>query len=479
MRVQDEVGGMTIDAGVAPASTEPPGVPDVDGWEEDVPQGIDRTRRVLEDVFGPVSARSFTVRYWDGTKDAPAAWRPSDFELVLRHPGALRRGLLPPTDRRMGEAYVRGYIDIEGDVEAAAALVERLKKERKHPHALVSLLAHAARLPRQLDPSTEEEPEHYASDGNPKGVRHSRARDAAAVRRHYDVGNDFFRIFLDSRLVYSCAYFARGSETLDEAQEAKLDLICRKLRLSEGDRLLDIGCGWGSLVEFAASRYGVQATGITLSPPQAEFARKRIADAGLADRCTIEVRDYRDLGESSSFEKVASVGMVEHVGRANLPVYFEEVERVLAPGGLFLNHGIVSLGPSVHGVRRLGRRWLASHNSFIQRFVFPDSELVSPSDVIRPGELAGLELRDVESLREHYATTLRHWVRRLEAGKGRAVREVGEETYRVWRLYMAGSAHMFASGRIGIIQALWGKPYPSGLLSVPPRETLYEASAVA
>jgi len=435
---------------------------------------LESARRLLEDLFGPPAERSFAVRFWDGTTDSPPKHPGPAFTLVLHTPGALRRAFLLPTDRRMGESFVRGDVDIEGDLEAAAGLADEVKARGRGPFGFVSLLARAAELRRGVAHASRVGPSLPHTRLTSRGSRHSRARDSAAVRFHYDVGNEFFRVFLDSRLVYSCAYFARGDETLDDAQEAKLDLICRKLRLRPGDQLLDIGCGWGSLVEFAARRYGVHATGITLSHAQAEIARRRIAEAHLQDRCRIELRDYRDLDESQPFGKIASVGMIEHVGRPNLRQYFEKVARLLEPGGLFLNHGIVSLAPTAGGLSGALRRWLDRRTSFIQAFVFPDSELVSPAEVIRPGEVAGLELRDVESLREHYATTLRHWVRRLEAERARAVSEAGESTYRVWRLYMAASAHLFASGRLGIVQALWGKPDRDGRLRLPlTRQDLY------
>lgn len=434
---------------------------------------LHKTRAALEDLFGPIRERLFSVRFWDGTVDRPDG--PSEFTLELRHPGALRAALLPPTSRRMGEAFVRGDIDLQGDLEAAAAVAERLGDRARNPLELLRLARDVARLPRRRAPKGDR-----ASLPDPRGRRgegglHSRSRDAASVRHHYDVGNRFFETFLDTRLIYSCAVFANGDETLDEAQEAKLRLICRKLRLREGDTFLDIGCGWGGLVLYAARRYGVSATGITLSVPQAEVARRRISEAGLEDRCRIEIRDYRDAEGLGRFRKIASVGMVEHVGRKNLTTYFRRVEGLLEQGGLFLNHGIVALRPPGHGPARRIRRWLARRTSFIQHFVFPDSELVNPADVIVPGERAGLELRDVESLREHYATTLRRWVSRMEAGRDRAITEVGERTYRMWRLYMAASARLFETGRIGIIQALWGKADADGRLPLPrTRADLYD-----
>jgi cyclopropane-fatty-acyl-phospholipid synthase len=279
-------------------------------------------------------------------------------------------------------------------------------------------------------------------------------------------------------MVYSCAYFPTGTEDLDAAQEAKLEHICRRLRLRPGERLLDIGCGWGGLVQYAAERYGAEVTGITLSRPQAELAQQRIAAAGLSGRCRIEVRDYRDLPTWPAFDKIVSVGMVEHVGGAKLPTYFASAYRCLRPGGLFLNHGIVRTRPAPAGdPAQWVRRLLWQDGAFIQRYVFPDSELVPPGETIRHAERAGFETRDVENLREHYALTVRHWIRRLEARRDQAVRLVGEPTYRVWRLYMSGCARAFTTGSIGVVQALFSKPEPSGVTRLPwTRADLYRGA---
>jgi len=256
-------------------------------------------------------------------------------------------------------------------------------------------------------------------------------------------------------------------ETLDEAQTAKLDLVCRKLRLKPGERFLDIGCGWGALAMHAARHYGVRATGITLSEEQASLARRRIVGNGLSDRVEIEVRDYRTL-DGALFDKIASVGMVEHVGLARLPEYFAVAFRVLKPGGLFLNHGIISLEDTQRR-RLLDPVWrrLWKRDQFIRRYVFPDGDLVPSSAVIGAAEGAGFELRDVESLREHYIATLRQWVSRLEGNQEQARALTSDVTYRVWRLYMAASAYGFRIGRIGVIQSLLAKRDESGRSSVP------------
>ena len=420
---------------------------------------------IVRMLFGPSRARAFAVHYWDATVETPTEEQEPRFTLILKRPGALRRMLLPPSELALGECYLHDDFDIVGDIEAAVGLTERIAARMLSPLRLAQFVRLLRRLPT----------DDFASDGtrSPRTValtspRHSRQRDAAAVRAHYDVGNAFYALWLDQRMVYSCAYFPTGTETLDEAQAAKLEHICRKLRLRPGERLLDIGCGWGGLVQYAAERYGVEALGITLSVPQAEFARERIRAAGLADRCRIEVRDYRDLRAYGVFDKVVSVGMFEHVGHAKLPGYFAAVSRLVRPGGLFLNHGIAAAATPTRGfVQRQIEKAVLKPGAFIERYVFPDGELVSPGESIRIAEHAGFETRDVENLREHYAFTLRQWVRRLEAHRLEAIDLVGEQTYRVWRLYMAGSAHAFASGRIQIIQALYSSPCADGSSGVP------------
>jgi cyclopropane-fatty-acyl-phospholipid synthase len=301
-----------------------------------------------------------------------------------------------------------------------------------------------------------------------KWFRHTRLFDRKAVRHHYDVGDDFFALWLDRRRVYSCAYFRRADDTLDIAQEQKLDHICRKLRLAPGERLLDVGCGWGALIQWAAERYRARALGVTLSENQYEYARRRIHDAGLEDRCEVRLLDYRDVPEDEPFDKIASVGMFEHVGRKNLPLYFGKLRRLLRPGGLVLNHGIALNAPEL---RELG----SGIGEFIDDYVFPGGELTHISQVIEEMSAQGIECHDVESLRPHYARTLWHWCDRLEASADTARASAGEKLYRVWRIYLAGSAHAFERGWMSVYQVLAGRAGADGALAVPlTRDYMYQ-----
>lgn len=378
------------------------------------------------------------LRLWDGTtiegSEAPRV------TVAVNSPLALP-ALLRPTMGALAASYVEGRIDVEG----AARDVIRVGE------ALCDAGAAVRRGARRLG----------------GWLRHTRLFDRRAIRRHYDVGDDFFGLWLDARRVYSCAYFRRADDTLEAAQENKLDLICRKLRLAPGERFLDIGCGWGALVIWAASRYGVRALGVTLSRNQYEYARERIREQGLEGRCEVRLLDYRDVPEDESFDKIASVGMFEHVGRGNLPVYFAKIARLLRPGGLVMNHGITLNAP---GQTELG----SGIGRFIDEYVFPGGELTHISRVIAAMAEQGLECWDVESLRPHYARTLWHWVERLEANREAARAAVGEKLYRVWRIYMAGSAHAFERGWLSIYQVLAGKPSAGGALGVPmTREDIY------
>jgi cyclopropane-fatty-acyl-phospholipid synthase len=387
--------------------------------------------------------RDFTICLWDGNQ-WPAETGSPRFKLVLKHPDALRCMLRnTATDLAISEAYIRGKLDVEGDLEAAMPVAYHLMN-RHWPASTamrVGWKLFRMRAGGRL-PSNGRQPAKL------HGELHSIERDRQAVTYHYNVSNDFYVLWLDERMVYSCAYFEIADEDLDTAQERKLDYLCRKLRLRPGERLLDIGCGWGGLVIHAAQRYGVEALGITLSHNQATLANERIARAGLQNRCRVEVRDYRDLNDTSGFDKLVSVGMVEHVGERRLPLYFQHAWQLLRPGGVFLNHGIArrATDPQPMGP------------TFISRYVFPDGELVSVNAALRYAEEAAFEVRDVESLRDHYILTLRHWARRLELHRDQALQVVDEPTYRVWRLFLHGSAFAFAAGSLNVYQALLLKP---------------------
>ena len=423
-------------------------------------------------IFGPPGARRFDVRYWDGAVEHAAT--PATYALVIHRAGALRRMLLPPNELTIIEALLSGDVDIEGEMEDAMGMGDGINARLRNPAALVSLFRHLRALPRQEGGADVRalRSEHTVRIS---GDLHEPERDRAAIRYHYDVGNDFYKLWLDERMLYSCAYFANGSDPdaeLEEAQVAKLDIICRKLRLRPGDRLLDVGCGWGALIMHAVRTYGVTALGITLSDAQAELARARIAADGLADRCRVEIRDYRHIGDLPPFDRISSVGMVEHVGVNNLATYFEALYRALRPGGLLLNHGIVSVSEA-----RPKPRWdfvekrLWKRDAFLDQYVFPDGRLGPLSAVIAGAERVGFETRDVESLREHYALTLRAWLSRLMRHRDDAIALTDERTFRIWRVYMAGSAFGFASGNLNIVQTLLARPDEAGHSEVPLRRT--------
>ncbi len=412
---------------------------------------IARTIRVLDRLFGHEHPQ-IGVSLWDGTPWPDGSPRPAT--LILRHAGALRSAFLPGTELALAEAYLYGDIDLEGDVESVFGLVDAVaaatsgwRKKLQIAGDLMRLPAGANRRNTARGPAVLE------------GRRHSIERDRQAVTYHYDVSNDFYALWLDDRRVYSCAYFSGAGDDLNAAQERKLDYICRKLRLRPGQRLLDIGCGWGGLIMHAAARHGVDATGITLSAPQVKLATERIQAAGLSGCCRVACRDYRQraAGEEEGYDALVSVGMCEHVGSAALAPYFEQAWRRLKPGGVFLNHAIAGHAGDAPD----------ACPGFSDTYVFPDSELMPIGVTLQAAERAGFEVRDVESLREHYAMTLRHWVRRLEARHDQALAFVDEPTYRVWRLFMSGAAHGFATGRLNVYQALLVKPDASGRSGLP------------
>ncbi len=428
---------------------------------------VERSAAIIRRIFASYGPPDFSVRLWDGSEPIRPATGEPRFTLVFNHPAALRRMFLPPSERNLGEAFIFGDFEIEGDIIAATSLIDYFPSLRFSAGDVLWLVRKLRALPRDWEAET------MRPGLRPSGVRHSKRRDLETVQFHYDVSNEFYQLWLDEWMNYSCAYFKTGQEDIHTAQQQKMEHICRKLRLQPGERLLDIGCGWGGLAIYAARHYGADVTGITLSERQVELARERIEEMGLTERCRVELMDYRDVPEDAPFDKLVSVGMFEHVGAAKLPLYFEKAWRLLKRGGLFLNHGIASMKAHFDQDGLLNRL-LFKPSSFMQRYVFPDGELVDIHETLRAAEGVGFEVRDVESLREHYALTLRHWVNRLQASRGEALRHVDEPTYRVWRIYMAACSYSFASSRINVYQALLSRNDAGGVSGLPwTREHLY------
>jgi cyclopropane-fatty-acyl-phospholipid synthase len=343
--------------------------------------------------------------------------------------------LTNPSLGKLAESYVEGKVDFQGRIRD-----------------VIDLLLPLIGLPNTA--------QRKANLNKLKFWRHTRHSDRQAISSHYDVSNDFYALWLDQRRVYSCAYFKQADDTLEKAQEQKLDHICRKLALKPGERFLDIGCGWGGLILWAAENYGVSSVGITISQNQFDYVTEYVRSRGLADRVEVRLTDYRDLPESKPFDKIASVGMFEHVGLRNLPIYFRKINRLLKPGGLVMNHGITSVTFEDQTLDEENRR-------FIDKYVFPDGELVHISRVLEVMAREGLECSDVENLRPHYAKTLWHWVDRLETQHEKALELVGERKYRIWRTYMAGFAVAFERNWDAIHQVLASKPLDNGQPAYP------------
>jgi cyclopropane-fatty-acyl-phospholipid synthase len=393
-------------------------------------------RRELKRVF---PERPFRVQFWDGGEvESTVANAPTFY---VRRPAALAHFLRAPGSLGLGRAYVEDLLNVD-DLDAAFLVVDEWE-----PPALsnadrvrLGLAIAAAAVPGGI-------PQRPSLELILRGGLHSPERDAAAVRYHYDVGNDFFSLFLDESMTYSCAIFSRGATTLEDAQQTKLELIAGKLKLEPGMRLLDVGCGWGSFAIHAASNHDVTVTGVTLSPPQAELARKRVADAGLSDKIDIKVADYRSL-PGGSFDAISSIGMAEHVGESQIDLYARQLFGLLAPGGLLLNHAIASLDPDHKPLDDI----------FSTRYVFPDGEPLPLSRIQLAMERAGFRTQHVEGFREDYATTLRHWTERLDEHLEEAEKLAGAERTRVWRLYLRAARHGFETAHTGVYQVCARRP---------------------
>ncbi len=390
---------------------------------------------IMTGYTGPVA-----IRLWDGTLAYGTSTAPCT--IIFRTPTTLRDMILHRNLLRLADSYLTGEIDVEGDLESLFDLRTHLSGQDLPLGTRLKLLFMALRLPRQNRNSS-------IKKWRAKLTAHHNSK--ASIAHHYDVSNEFYRLWLDPEMVYSCAYFHDESQSLTDAQIDKLDILCRKLRLQPGQTLLDIGCGWGALAIHAARHYGVSVHGITLSEEQHHFATNRVRDEGLQQQIQIELRDYRNLSDEGKYDRVVSVGMFEHIGIKNFPTYFNKIKRVLKPDGLFLNHGITS-----------ETGWMRTPlTRFMNRYIFPDGELARISTVVEAMENAGFETLDVESLRRHYALTLRKWVMNLEHNREQAIHHSSEVTYRLWRLYMAGCAYYFDEGSIGLHQVLVGHRHQS------------------
>ncbi len=405
--------------------------------------------RVLKAVLP--SQRRFAVELWDGS--VLPATSGDDAVLKLNSEKTLGRILRLPLDVALGEAYIRGDFDIEGDFSAVVEIADHF--DALPGWASVPGLLRDIELLRRGAGAAPPAPK-----ASLEGETHSRERDRAAIEHHYDVSNDFYKLWLDARMVYSCGYFPSGGETLDDAQSAKLELICRKLRLKAGERLLDIGCGWGGLAIYAAQNYGVSVLGVTLSDAQLQEGLARVEAAGLSHLVTLELRDYRDvLGEDrpgkdgeGTFDKISSIGMSEHVGRKRMAEYFATAYRALKPGGLMLNQAITG------GIGQAKVPILLQSGNFARRYIFPDGELLPVYETQKYADAALFEVRDVENLREHYAATLSHWSSNLEAHQDEALAYLGTERYRLWRIYLNACVYYFRAGHLSVFQTLLAKP---------------------
>uniref|UniRef100_A0A7V4XVS1 Class I SAM-dependent methyltransferase n=1 Tax=Acidobacterium capsulatum TaxID=33075 RepID=A0A7V4XVS1_9BACT len=433
--------------------------------------------KVFRTLFAGYDGPPFCVRLWDGWFwHSPGADRPV-CTIVFNSSDAFRTLIAHPSEVTLGEAFIEKQIDVEGDIFSVFTIAEHIfrcpKGRRRQILEIVSGMMFGL------------------GQWWTEGKRHSAKRDQKAISYHYDQPAEFYQPWLGESLVYSCAYFQSPLDDVDTAQRNKLDLICRKLRLEPCQRFLDIGCGWGSLIMHAASKYNVYAHGITLSHEQAQVAAARIERARLAQSCRVNLMDYRKAPqEFDIFDRIASIGMFEHVGLKNLPIYFNTAYRLLKPGGVFLNHGIARAQavakPNASLLDRIVVPFLRDvlllrpprNATFIGKYVFPDGELATISQASRAAEMAGFEIRDVDNLREHYALTLRCWVERLRANADTLLSIVPESTYRVWLLYMAGSAAAFRRGDIAVYQTLLSRP-ENGNSHLPlTREDWYQSSSV-
>jgi cyclopropane-fatty-acyl-phospholipid synthase len=397
--------------------------------------------RLVQSLLRDMHPRDFDIELWDGTRWIGDPKQFHRFTWRISNPGIIW-DVLRSSNRQiaLGEAFIRGDFDIVGDLEAAFPLADYLISKEWSAAEVLRLLATGVLTEREQRKLIALRPRF-------SGKVHSRGRDQAAVSYHYDVSNDFYRLWLDRNMVYSCADFENAADDLDAAQVQKMNQICTKLELRPGETLVDIGCGWGGLIVYAAREFGVRAIGITISDAQADFAQRRIHAEGLSDRCAVRTLDYRDVSQLGGCDKLASVGMVEHVGASKLAEYFRRTFDMLRPGGIFL----------LSGIGRAGNRPLSDQPTFTDVYVFPDGELETIGTMLDHAESAGFEVCSLDNFRENYARTTSHWLHRLEAKAAEAVSIVGKTRYRTWRLYLAGSAYYFRKSWLGLYQTLLRK----------------------
>ncbi|MBX9677725.1 MAG: cyclopropane-fatty-acyl-phospholipid synthase family protein [Gemmataceae bacterium] len=425
----------------------------------DANAGVATSSDMLATLSAGYGPRDFAVRFWDGTTLAPDPGQPARFTLVLQHAGALRAMFWPFNDKGFGEAYIFNDFDVEGDIHAffgwVHCLIERGWGTLKNLRFLYRLM----RLPNTPQPRI----------GGPAGAalsgpKRSLERDRAAIEFSYNTSNEFYKLFLDRNMLYTCAYFHSPDEPLDTAQERKIDLICRKLRLKPGEKLLDIGCGWGGLLVHAVKHYGVEGVGVTLSREMVAYSRERIKAEGLEGRCRVEYQDYREVPKTGEYDKVSCIGLAEHIGEQMMTELMKAAWGALKPRGHYLHHGITLRANTPYP------KWTA----FARRYVFPDGELRPIVSALKAGESVGFEIRDVESLREHYVLTLENWVKNLESHREAAVKLTDDVTYRIFRIYLAGAARGYRTGLYNLYQTLFVKPETTGVTGLPlTREAWY------
>ena len=398
-----------------------------------------RTAPLRREIAAALPERPFALRFWDGT--TVGATQPDAPTFSFRSPEALAHVIRAPGELGLGRAYVLGLIETD-DIEKSLRVVDTFEAPRVSPAQLAKLGVALIRACGLVRP-----PRIPASELRLTGERHTAARDRRAVRYHYDAGNDFFALFLDPSMTYSCAYFKGGAQTLQDAQQAKLDLVCTKLDLQDGERILDVGCGWGSFAIHAAANYGVDVLGVTLSEQQVKLGRERVREAGLQDKVQLRVADYRELA-GGQFDAISSIGMVEHVGEERIDLYMSTLSELLRPGGRLLNHGIAKLMDFD----------TKDEGAFSERFVFPDGVPLPLSRIVQAMERTGLVVSHVEGLPEDYAETLRYWIAAYEERYGEAVRLAGEERARVWKLYLRAAHAGFTTGWASVYQVLASMP---------------------